>query len=214
MRVAVAGANGSTGRALVDRALSAGHQVTALVRRSDGLPEHPGLRIGLLDVTSDHDRAAALLEGHDAVISTLGNALFYRSGPAPKFLAAAHRTLVAAAQRAGVPRVATMLAYGSAATTAPAPPIIRLLAGTLLRRDFRDLAGADAALAESGLAWTVVHFGALTDGEHTGAWQLSTDLRRPARYRIARADVADALLTVVSRPGYEQRRAVVSGAPR
>lgn len=211
MRLLVAGANGGTGRAVLRQALAADHEVTAVARRADRLPEHPRLTVRLLDVVEDVDAVSREAEGHDAIVSTLGNRLMIRHGRAPKILAPAHRTLARAAVHAGVSRVVTMLSYGSAATTAHAPPAVRLLAGTLLRTDFRDLGAADAALTSTALAWTILHFGALTDGPHTGRWHISHRLSRPTRYRISRTDVADALLTAVHTPALERRRAVLSG---
>ncbi|MDR7277234.1 NAD(P)-dependent oxidoreductase [Catenuloplanes atrovinosus] len=210
MRLVVAGATGATGRHVVTRALHAGHRVTALVRRDGGFPAHPDLSTTYVNVVDDDTRLAGVLAETraDAIISTLGNPL----ARAPKILGRAHRTLVSAATRAGTPRIATMIAYGSAATTAPAPPAIRLLAATLLRTDFRDLGQVDAALAASALNWTIIHFGALTDDPPTGRWTLSKQLTRPSRYRVARADVADALLHAVTTDEFPRCRTVLSGA--
>jgi uncharacterized protein YbjT (DUF2867 family) len=46
MKIAVLGATGITGQTIVAQALSAGHHVTALVRRPEGLPiRHERLRL-------------------------------------------------------------------------------------------------------------------------------------------------------------------------
>ncbi|MFI1200447.1 NAD(P)-dependent oxidoreductase [Streptomyces sp. NPDC020883] len=72
MKLAVFGANSSTGRHLTEQALAAGHTVTAVVRRPDGFPlSDPHLQTFRADV---FDKAAVerAVAGQDAVISILG----------------------------------------------------------------------------------------------------------------------------------------------
>jgi saccharopine dehydrogenase-like NADP-dependent oxidoreductase len=72
MNVTVLGATGPTGTQLVERALAAGHHVTALVRSPEKLTiTNPNLYVIQGDAT---DRAAVsqAMKGADAVISTLG----------------------------------------------------------------------------------------------------------------------------------------------
>ncbi|MGP3941915.1 NAD(P)-dependent oxidoreductase [Streptomyces sp. 6N106] len=72
MKLAVFGANSSTGRHLTEQALAAGHTVTAVVRRPDGFPlSGPQLQTFGADV---FDKAAVerAVAGQDAVISILG----------------------------------------------------------------------------------------------------------------------------------------------
>ena len=54
MNILVFGATGPLGRRVVDRALSAGHQVTAFVRTPGRLGPHPGLREVTGDVLDTH----------------------------------------------------------------------------------------------------------------------------------------------------------------
>jgi len=213
MRLFVVGANGRTGRQLVSAAVAAGHQVTAFVRRTDGLPESvTGLDIVVGDVMAEPGKLTDVLHGHDVVLSTLGNGLRLRDGRAPKILLAATENIVQAMHHTSTRRVITMLSYGSGATTAHAPWYVRLLAATVFRTDFADLGAADRVLAESGLDWTVAHFGSLTDGPSTGA-AISTELARPRRFAISRTDVAAALLTLVSTDSTVGRRVVLDGTP-
>ncbi|MEU5340571.1 MULTISPECIES: NAD(P)H-binding protein [unclassified Streptomyces] len=72
MKLALFGANSSTGRHLTEQALAAGHTVTAVVRRPDGFPlSDPKLQTLGADV---FDKAAVerAIAGQDAVISILG----------------------------------------------------------------------------------------------------------------------------------------------
>src|SRR5687768_2890838 len=170
MRLFVLGANGRTGRQLVSAALAAGHQVTAFVRRTDGLPDSTtGLHVVVGDVVAEPRKVADALHGHDVVLSAMGNGLSLRDGRGPKIMRAATENIVQAMRHTGTRRVVTMLSYGSGTTTAQAPWYVRLLAATAFHTDFADLGAADRVLAESGLDWTVAHFGSLTGGPSTGA---------------------------------------------
>ncbi|MGI5347449.1 NAD(P)-dependent oxidoreductase [Streptomyces sp. CA-250714] len=72
MKLAVFGANSSTGRHLTEQALAAGHTVTAAVRRPEAFPlTDPQLRVCAADVT-DQAAVEQAVAGNEAVISILG----------------------------------------------------------------------------------------------------------------------------------------------
>ena len=72
MRIVILGANGPTGRLLTDQTLAAGHEVVAVTRRPAEFP----IRDSMLDVARadvlDPDALDTVIEGSDAVLSTLG----------------------------------------------------------------------------------------------------------------------------------------------
>ena len=68
MKIALIGATGFIGSAILREALDRGHQVTAIVRHPEKLPQHTRLVAQKGDVTSEME-TAALVAGHDAVIS-------------------------------------------------------------------------------------------------------------------------------------------------
>ncbi len=108
MKLLVLGANGRTGRAAVAQARRDGHRVTALVRRTDGLPAGaPALTAVLGDVVEDRDAVAVALGGVDAVLPALGNGLRVRDGRRPKIVGRAHETVAAADLAALLLRTAT-----------------------------------------------------------------------------------------------------------
>jgi len=77
MRVLVIGATGGTGRQLVQRALAAGHQVTAFVRNPAKLQiEHPNLRVAKGNVL-DYATVESAMRGQEAVLSALGHRRFF-----------------------------------------------------------------------------------------------------------------------------------------
>ena len=68
MRIALIGATGFVGSALLKEALDRGHEVTAIVRHPDKLEPREGLVAIGVDV-NDTDRLAASIRGLDALIS-------------------------------------------------------------------------------------------------------------------------------------------------
>jgi uncharacterized protein YbjT (DUF2867 family) len=71
MKVLVIGATGPTGRQIVKQALERGHQVTAAVRRLEGINLPPEVRLVKADVMDAASMTTAA-EGQDAVLSSLG----------------------------------------------------------------------------------------------------------------------------------------------
>lgn len=68
MKIALIGATGFVGAAVRIELLRRGHQVTALVRDAARLASEPGLTPAVADVY-DADAVAAVVRGHDAVVS-------------------------------------------------------------------------------------------------------------------------------------------------
>jgi len=68
MKIALIGATGFVGAAVLAELLARDHLVTALVRNPAKLPTHPRLEAKALDAY-DADAVAAAVRGHDAVIS-------------------------------------------------------------------------------------------------------------------------------------------------
>lgn len=68
MKIALLGASGFVGSALLNEALNRGHHVTGIVRDPEELPKRDGLTAKAGDVY-DSQNLAALIRNHDAVIS-------------------------------------------------------------------------------------------------------------------------------------------------
>jgi uncharacterized protein len=111
MRVAIIGATGLLGVAMVPEAASRGHQVTAICRHPEQVPATANVKPVACDIF-ETDRLTAILEGHDAVIHSYSPRRDHdteRSGPHM----AATRSIIAATRDAGVSR---LLAVGGAGT--------------------------------------------------------------------------------------------------
>lgn len=92
MKIAIVGATGNVGQRLTAEALSRGHEVTALARKTGDLPEQNNLHVVAADILSD--QAASALNGQDAVIYSLKFSNFdydkaletFRKSDAPRLL--------------------------------------------------------------------------------------------------------------------------------
>ena len=209
MKLAVLGATGSVGRELVTQALTAGHEVTALVR-AQPTPGEIDDRVALVlgDATSA-DAVQRTVKGSDAVLSTLGHA----KGAPDDLLADASSNVIAAMQADGVSRL-VVLSSAAVADAADRPSLLYRAARVLLRavmpsvvRDHRKQA---RLIEDSDLAWTIVR-GPLvfTDGPHTGRYHAGP-IGHESGPRISRADLADFMLATATDGGFVRMKPLVS----
>lgn len=194
MKITVVGGNRGTGAQVVRIAAMEGHQVTCLSRSgAASLPE------GVRDVTGDAlqaEVARTAVAGADAVVITVGGAT-----GADRHRAQVTRSIIAAMRDAGVRRlvVHSSLGVGDLMELMPAPA--RLLARTVLGKALADHAEQEAAVAKSGLDWTVVRPGGLSDGGATGAYVVQeTSESRPMKGWITRANVAAHIIRILDDP--------------
>ena len=204
-RIAVVGGHGKIARQLHPMLLGAGHQPVALVRRqeqADAL-EAAGVETRMLDIENHTaERFAAAFEGCDAVVFAAGcgpdgNIERKRSVDLEGSLKS-----VEGARQAGIRRFVQISAIS---VDEPLPddtqPVWK--AYVEAKRD------ADAALRESGLDWTILRPGRLTDDVGTGRVALGPDVERG---EIPRADVAEVVVAVLDDPATAGRQwAVVGG---
>ena len=104
------------------------------------------------------------------------------------------QNVIEAARAEGVGRYVMVSAMGAANPPADG--------GEVYREYLRAKAGADRALEESGLAFTIVRPGGLTDEPGTGRVEVAGHL---AAGRIPRGDVAAVLARCLTEPGTENR---------
>lgn len=191
-RLLLLGATGGTGRQVLDQAAAKGLAVTALVRSPDRLPAtgRPE-RVVAGDIRDDSPAVREAFAGQDAVISTLGVGQSFRPGG---LIAQAAPLIVAAMRQHGVRRLVFTSAFGVGPTWRDIPIIPRLFVRTLLRGVYADKAAGERVIRDSGLDWTIVYPGGLTDGPRTGAVRVGERLTLSGFPRVSRADVAAVLL--------------------
>jgi len=195
MRIVVFGATGGTGSQVVRQALAAGHEVTAVIRRSGALAAQQRLQVvvGALD---EMDVVENAVRGQDVVISALGTD---RKGPTT-VCTDAIGVILKAMRTQHVGRLLVVSAYGAAETHDRS--LYSRLLWAMKGDSMRDKETMEALVRDSGVDWTIVRPPALTNGPPTGAYRTGTDLRIGLRSRISRADLADFLLRETAAPAF------------
>ncbi|MGH3258496.1 MAG: NAD(P)-dependent oxidoreductase [Streptosporangiaceae bacterium] len=211
MKLTIFGATGGIGRQVLEQAIAAGHDLTAVVRDPHKLPGTHA-RVVTADL-SDVDPAAlyAAVGGADAVLSGLGARSKADVG------VAWHGTAVItqAMQAAGVRRIVVVSAAPVATVASPGRPepprrapgdgfVMRNVAFPILRWAFRenyvDLAQMEDVLRESDLDWTVIRPVRLTDKPLTGTYRTAYGQNVRRGLLVSRADVAYCMLRVLDKP--------------
>lgn len=213
MKVAIIGATGFVGAQILNEALNRGHEVTAVVRRVERLPQHPGLTAKQVDIM-DVDALAEALVGNEAVIAAF-NADRTLPGDVFERMVDGAKAIIAATKKAGVKR---LLAVGGAGSllVAPGQQLIDTpdfpaawKAGAGGTREFLYL-----LKKEPDLQWTFLSPAAmLQPGERTGAFRLGGDemlLDDKGECRISTADYAVAMIDELEEPRHTGMRFCVA----
>ena len=210
MKLTIFAATGGIGRQLLEQAVAAGHDVTAVVRNPKNLSR------AVPFVTADlaaPDPAAlqSAVAGADAVLSGLGARSKSEAGVA----AQGTRAIVAAMQATGVRRVVVVSAapIGTVASPGrPKPPkydpgdgffmrhLFSPYAKASQRGRYADLALMEDVLRDSDLDWTIVRPPGLTDKPLTGTYRTAYGRNLRRGFYVSRADVAQLMLGVLEQP--------------
>ncbi|RZL10300.1 MAG: NAD(P)-dependent oxidoreductase [Rubrivivax sp.] len=207
-KIALIGATGFVGQAVLEELLSRGHQVTALARHPEKLPARPGLRVvpGDAQVIQQVQQA---VEGHDMVVSAY-NPGFHLADIQAQFVLGS-RAIVAGVKAAGVPR---LLVVGGAGSLFVAPDV-QLVDTPEFPAEWKEGAlGARQALrdlqAETALDWTFVSPAILLEpGERTGHYRLGQDaplMTGEGPGRVSTADLAVAIVDEVEQHRHPRQR--------
>ncbi len=211
MKILVIGATGATGQEIVKQAAEAGHQVTALVRNPVKSRFDTSVRIAVGDVLNPESLQRAVT-GQEAVISSLGSGA---TGPFKELtmLSEGTRNLVGAMRAANVKRLVCITGIGAGESKGHGPWWYDWLVQPLvLRGVYADKTRQEAVVRESGLAWTLVRPGALTNGPAKGsaAVRVVTDLSGVHAGFISRADVAAFCLRELTDREYQGQAPVIT----
>ena len=200
MKITVLGATGGTGRHVVQRALDAGHHVTAVVRNPGrlGIVADPRLDVVTADVF-DPESIRAAVTGRDAVVDALGP----RPGT-PATVCSRGAAAAVAALTADNPGARLLLVTGSGHVYDGDGPFTRylfkpLIGATFLKQQFSDFARAERVVFDSRLPWTVLRPPQLTDGPRK-PYRTALDRNVRGGIRLSRADLADAIMVALDDP--------------
>jgi putative NADH-flavin reductase len=210
MKLTIFAATGGIGRQVVEQAVAAGHDVTAVVRNPKKLSAEVGIVTADL-ATPDLAALESAVAGADAVLSGLGP----RSNSEAGIVSQGTRAVVQAMRAADVRRIVVVSAAPIGTVPSPGRPnppkhdpgdgyFMRNLFGPLvkavLRKHYADLALMEDILRDSGLDWTVVRPPRLTNGPLTGTYRTAYGQNLRGGTLVSRADVAHLMLRVLDQP--------------
>ncbi|WP_269532594.1 NAD(P)-dependent oxidoreductase [Chitinimonas sp. BJYL2] len=212
MKIALIGATGFVGSALLDEALQRGVAVTALVRAPARLVPRQGLTVVQADVYQ-RDAVTAAVGGAEVVISAF-NPGWDKMDIHDLFLRG-HDAIVAGVKAAGVPRFITVGGAGSLYVA----PGLQLVDTPTFPAEYKQgaLAAREALQRmrnETTLDWVFVSPPALlAPGARTGDYRLGADDllmagEQPAG--ISTADLAVAILDEATTPRHHRQRITVA----
>ncbi|MHB8060143.1 MAG: NAD(P)-dependent oxidoreductase [Gaiellaceae bacterium] len=202
LKILVLGANGRTGRLVVEQALAAGHTVTAFVRDPSKL-QLADERLGIASGDArDFDSLLSALRGCDAVINTIG-------GPERRLIGTTTAALVTAMQKSGVKRIVAMSTFLAAPNFKPTG-MMRLFPRLARGVVKDDRAGAQLVEA-SGLDWTIVYATLLKSKPASGYRHVEADETVTGRNHVNRGDVAECLLAALDDRATFRRSLLITG---
>jgi uncharacterized protein YbjT (DUF2867 family) len=210
MKLTVFAVTGGVGRQLLEQAVAAGHDVTA-VARNPGKLTRPVRSVTADLAAADPAALEPAVAGADAVLSGLGP----HSNADAVIAAPGTRSIVAAMQATGVRRIVVVSAapVGTVASPGnPHPPkhdpgdgffmryLFSRIAAARLGKVYDDLAAMEDILRDSGLDWTVIRPPQLTDKPLSGTYRTAFGQNLRGGLSVPRADVAHLMLKVLGQP--------------
>ncbi|MGZ4113886.1 MAG: NAD(P)-dependent oxidoreductase [Actinomycetota bacterium] len=196
MHLTIVAATGRIGQLVLEQAVDAGHDVTAVsVDLSD--PDTRALEMAVVNA--------------DAVLSGLGPRKRSENGITSK----GTRAIVAAMQATGARRLVVVSAAPIGTMPSPDHPrppkhdpgdgffmrhLFAPIARTAFREHYVDLGITEDLVRDSGLDWTIVRPPRLTDGRLTGTYRTALGRNVRGGFSVSRADVANLMLRVIDDP--------------
>jgi putative NADH-flavin reductase len=211
MKLTIFAATGGIGRQLLQQALAAGHDVTAVARNPRNLDATA--RLVTADLTAaDPAVLASAVEGSDAVLSGLGP----RNPRSEAGIASrGTKAIVTAMKATGARRLVVVSAAPIGTVPSPGHPnppkhdpgdgfFMRHLgsrfAGAMFHAHYADLALMEDIVRDSGLDWTISRPPRLTDKPLTGTYRTARGQNIRGGAFVSRANVAHHMLAVLEQP--------------
>jgi putative NADH-flavin reductase len=210
MNLTIVAATGRIGQLVVEQAVDAGHDVTAVARHPDRLSRD--VRAVPVDLSEPDTRALEMaVVNADAVLSGLGPRKRSENGITSK----GTRAIVAAMQATGARRLVVVSAAPIGTVPSPDHPrppkndpgdgflmrhVFAPIARSAFREHYVDLGITEDLVRDSGLDWTIVRPPRLTNGRLTGTYRIAMGRNVRGGFSVSRADVAHLMLRVIDDP--------------
>lgn len=203
MKIAVFGANGSTGHLLTKQAVASGHAVTAVTRHPETFPlRHERLRVMRGDVF-DLSSVEQAIAGQDAVLSTLG-VPFSRKPITVYSQGIAH--IVQAMNHSGIRRLVCVSSSATGTNHDTGGGFIfdkimqPIIISTIGQTTYADMAQMEALVTSSQLDWVIVRPSGLFETPVVTDYQVAeTHIRGQF---TSRTDLADFMLQQLTHDQY------------
>jgi putative NADH-flavin reductase len=194
MKLLIIGGTGGTGKELIKQALEQGHHLTALVRNPDHIKiPHPNLNVVRGNVL-DLDKVQEVVKGQDAVLSALGHKRFFIK---TTILSRGTKNIVEAMQKHDVSRFICITSLGINDSRFKLGLYYTLFViPFIVFFYFLDKSKQEKLIRNSGLSWTIIRPGQLTNGKKRGLYKHGPNLGNYIITKtISRADVAHFMLS-------------------
>jgi putative NADH-flavin reductase len=199
-RILVIGASRGIGLETVRTALRAGRTVRALARSAAGIPIEDTALDKVSGDALDRDTVQNALQDVDVIIQTLGVDFSPRLiFEGTRLFSESTRILVDVMKAAGVKRLITVTGLGAGDSRGHAGLLYdAILFPLLLKRVYDDKDVQEWIVRSSGLDWTIVRPGMLTNGPATNQYRVLTASKDWRFGVISRADVANFLVRLTN----------------
>jgi len=202
-KIIVFGATGGTGSQVVAQALNQGLEVTVFARNPEKLNgTKQKVHICKGDVL-DVGAVSKAIKGHDAVICTLG-------APAKDKTSLRElgtTNIIRGMRNHGVKRLICQTSLGYADSEEVLPWHMKyLIVPFILKNAFKDHELQESVIDKSGLDWTIVRPGNMTNGELTGKYKHGFEPTAKIKLKVSRNDVAHFMLRQVEDSKYIHKK--------
>lgn len=204
MRVLIVGATGNVGRITIDKALEAGHHVTAFARSAEKIAlNDERLQKFQGDVMNAASVETAMAE-QEAVITVFGAPVNWSTLiNVPNLCTVGTKNIIKAMSNYGIKRLVCMTGIGAGDSRGHGRSIFsNFIYPVLLGRIYEDKNRQEKEVMASNLDWIIVRPTEFTNDSSSGDYRIITKLDGKRAETISRADVADFLVKQVDSDRY------------
>jgi putative NADH-flavin reductase len=200
MKLLVVGASHGIGLEIVKQGVSAGHTISAMARSPESISLSSETLRGIKGDILDKNAVEEAVKGQDAVCIAIG------SKPTLKQVSVFSEgtiNIIEAMKKQSCKVLLCITGIGAGDSRGHGGFLYdRIINPFLLGKMYADKDRQEEIVRNSGLEWTIVRPGFLTNGPRTGQYQVLSDMSGVRAKKISRADVADFILREAVQRGH------------